>query len=275
MPITSKELIRQMRLKGKVALVTGGGSGLGRAISIKYSQEGANVCVADIDANRAKNTVSAISETHAFPVVGDVSKASDTEMMIEATISHFNGLDILVNCAGFWLVDRPDRVDALSEQDWDRVVNVNLKGTFLCSKYALRYMLKQQRGVIINLASECGMGGMLNAAAYCAAKAGIVNLTRQMGLEYARMGVRVNCIVPCNIRTPMLERELDASKNREQATQRYYRLMPLGRFGVPEEVANAAVFLASDESTFTTASVLMVDGGVTAGGTIAYSALLE
>ena len=268
-------MVRIVRLKGKVALVTGGGSGLGRAISLRFAQEGANVCVADIDSKHAEDTVTAIGEKQAFPVVGDVSKASDAETMIKTAISHSKGLDILVNSAGFWLVDRPDRVDALSEQDWDRVVNVNLKGTFLCSKYALHHMLKQQRGTIINLASECGMGGMLNAAAYCAAKAGVVNLTRQMGLEYARQGVRVNCIIPCNIRTPMLERELDASKNREQAIQRYYRLMPMGRFGEPEEVASAAVFLASDESTFTTASVLMVDGGVTAGGTIAYSALLE
>jgi len=264
-----------MRLKGKVALITGAGSGLGRMMATRFSQEGANVCVADIDSKRAEETVIAIGESQALPLVGDVSKASDTESMIKRAVDHFKRLDILVNNAGFWLVDRPDRVDVLSEQDWDRVVNVNLKGVFLCSKYALQHMLKQQHGVIINVASECGVGGMPNAAAYCAAKGGVVNLTRQMGLEYARKGIRVNCIIPCNIRTPMLERELEASGNKKRATQRYHRLMPLGRFGEPEEVANAAVFLASDESTFTTASVLMVDGGVTAGSTIAYSALIE
>lgn len=268
-------MLRDLRLEGKVALITGAGSGLGKAIATRYCQEGAKVCVADIDANRAEATVTTIDQSRAFAVVGDVSKASDAEMMIKAAIDHFDALDILVNSAGFWLVDRPDRVDALSEQDWDRVVDVNLKGTFLCSKYALNHMLKRQRGVIINLASECGMGGMLNAAAYCAAKAGVVNLTRQMGLEYARQGIRVNCIVPCNIKTPMLERELDASENRERAIKRYHRLMPLGRFGEPDEVANAAIFLASDEATFTTASVLMVDGGVTAGGTIAFSSLVD
>jgi len=241
---------------------------------MRYCQEGAKVCVADIDHKRAEETIATIGQSQAFGVTGDVSKAADTEMMVGKAVAHFGRLDILVNSAGFWLVDRPDRVDALSEQDWDRVVDVNLKGTFLCSKYALNHMLKAHRGVIINLASECGIGGMLNAAAYCAAKAGVVNLTRQMGLEYARQGVRVNCIVPCNIKTPMLERELDASDNRVRAVERYHRLMPLGRFGEPDEVANAALFLASDESTFTTASVLMVDGGVTAGGTIAYSSLL-
>jgi NAD(P)-dependent dehydrogenase (short-subunit alcohol dehydrogenase family) len=264
-----------MRLKGKVALVTGGGSGLGQAISMKFAQEGANVCIADIDAKRAQSTANAIGETHAVAIVGDVSKSSEAELIIKKAVDHFKALDILVNSAGFWLVDRPDRVDALSELDWDRVVDVNLKGVFLCSKYALHHMLKQQTGVIINLASECGIGGMLNAAAYCAAKAGVVNLTRQMGLEYARKGIRANCIIPCNIRTPMLERELNASENRELAIKRYHLLMPLGRFGEPEEVANAAVFLASNESGFTTASVLMVDGGVTAGGTIAYSALVD
>jgi len=263
-----------LRLDGKVALITGAGSGLGKAIAMRYCQEGAKVCVADIDHKRAEETIATIGQSQAFGVTGDVSKAADTEMMVGKAVAHFGRLDILVNSAGFWLVDRPDRVDALSEQDWDRVVDVNLKGTFLCSKSALSHMLKLHRGVIINLASECGIGGMLNAAAYCAAKAGVVNLTRQMGLEYARQGVRVNCIVPCNIKTPMLERELDASDNRERAVERYHRLMPLGRFGEPDEVASAALFLASDESTFTTASVLMVDGGVTAGGTIAYSSLL-
>ena len=241
---------------------------------MRYCQEGAKVCVADIDHKRAEETIATIGQSQAFGVTGDVSKAADAEMMVANAVAYFGRLDILVNSAGFWLVDRPDRVDALSEQDWDRVVDVNLKGTFLCSKYARNHMLKLRRGVIINLASECGIGGMLNAAAYCAAKAAVVNLTRQMGLEYARQGVRVNCIVPCNIKTPMLERELDASDNRVLAVERYHRLMPLGRFGEPDEVANAALFLASDESTFTTASVLMVDGGVTAGGTIAYSSLL-
>jgi len=264
-----------MRLEGKVALVTGGGSGLGQAISNEFAKEGAKICVADIDAKRAQTTVSSIGEKQAFSVVGDVSNAADVETMVKMAIDHFSGLDVLVNSAGFWLVDRPDRVDALSEHDWDSVVNVNLKGTFLCSKYALQHMLKRKQGAIINLASECGMGGMLNAAAYCAAKAGVVNLTRQMGLEYARHGIRVNCIVPCNIKTPMLQRELDASGNKDLAVTRYHTLMPLGRFGEPKEVANAAVFLASDESTFTTGSVLMVDGGVTAGNTISYSALVD
>lgn len=265
----------KVRLNTKVALVTGGGSGLGQAISMKFAREGAKVCVADIDPKRAQATVDLIGKNQGFAVVGDVSKASDVEEMTRLTIDHFKGLDILLNSAGFWLVDRPDRVDVLSESDWDRVLNVNLKGTFLCSKYALKHMLQQQHGAIINLASECGISGMLNAAAYCAAKAGVVNLTRQMGLEYARQGIRVNCIIPCNIKTPMLERELDASHNREAAVRRYHRLMPLGRFGEPDEVANAAVFLASNEATFTTASVLMVDGGVTAGSTIAYSALVD
>jgi NAD(P)-dependent dehydrogenase (short-subunit alcohol dehydrogenase family) len=262
-------------LKDKVALITGGGSGLGKATALRFAQEGANVCVADIDASRAQSVVAAIGAKHAYASVGDVSSSADVQRIVKDVVDHFGDLDILVNSAGFWLVDRPDTVADLSEQDWDHLVGVNLKGVFLCSKYALHHMLKRGRGAIINIASECGMGGMLNAAAYCAAKGGVVNLTRQMGIQYARQGVRVNCIVPCNVRTPMLERELDASTNRERATRRYHQLMPMGRFGEPEEVANAAVFLASDESTFTTGSMLMVDGGVTAGGSIAYSPALE
>ena len=264
-----------MRLKDKVSLITGGGSGLGRAIALRFVEEGANVCIADIDAKAAESTASAVGANHAYSTVGDVSNSSDVQRIVKDTIDHFGRLDVLVNSAGYWLVDRPDTVSDLSEQDWDRLVAVNLKGVFLCSKYVLHHMLKRHRGVIINIASECGMGGMLNAAAYCAAKGGVVNLTRQMGIQYVREGVRVNCIVPCNIMTPMLERELEASEDRERATRRYHQLMPAGRFGEPAEVANAAVFLASDESTFTTGSMLMVDGGVTAGGSIAYSPALK
>ena len=168
------------------------------------------------------------------------------------------------------MVDSPDRVADLSEGDWDRVLDVNLKGVFLCSKYALRQMIKQRAGVIINISSECGIVGYPNAAAYCAAKGGVVLLTKQMALDYASHGVRVNCIIPCYIQTPMLERELIASGDRARTIRKWSKVIPLGRLGKPEEVAYAALFLASDESLYTTGSVLKVDGGVTAGGTHTY-----
>jgi len=263
---------KDYKLRDKVAFITGAGSGIGRAIATVFAEEGANVCIADIDARKAGEAVEAIEKVggEAIFAVGDVSKAADVERMTSEAIARFGRLDVLVNNAGFWLVDRPDRVADLSEEDWDRVLNVNLKGAFLCSKYALQQMLKQGGGVIINISSECGIVGYPNAAAYCAAKGGVVLLTKQMALDYASQGIRVNCIIPCFIQTPMLERELKASGDRERTIRKYSKVIPLGRLGKPEEVAYAALFLASDESSYTTGSVLKVEGGVTAGGTHTY-----
>ena len=256
-----------MRLESKVALITGGASGIGRAMGTMFAKEGAKVCIADLDAKKAEQTVEEIRKSggSAVFVTGDVSKAVDAEKMVKTTVSKFGKVDILVNNAGFWFVDRPDRVVDLSEEDWNQLLGVNLKSVFLCSKYAVPEMIKQHKGSIINLTSECGLVGYPGAAGYCSAKGGVVLLTKQMALDYASQGIRVNCIAPTWILTPMVEKELVASGNREGTIKRYTKVIPLGRMGRPEEVAYAALFLASDESSFTTGSVVKVDGGVTAG----------
>ncbi len=263
----------ELLLKGKVALITGAGSGIGQAIARLFAEEGASVCIADIDKKKADDTTEIIKSScgSAISLTVDVSRSTDAEGMVNEVVSSLGSLDILVNNAGFWLIGRPDRVAELSEEDWDSVLNVNLKGTFLCSKFALRQMLKQSRGgVIVNISSECGLVGCPGAAAYGAAKAGIILLTKEMALDYARNSIRVNCIAPCNIRTPLAERDYQASGDRDGMIRRVTNVMPLGRLGKPEDVANAALFLAKDESSYITGTVLTVDAGVTAGGTHTY-----
>jgi len=258
-------------LKGKIAMVTGGGSGIGQKISSTLADHGASVCVADLDGARASYTVEMIREAGGIgdSVIGDVSKSIDVERMVNEAITHHGRIDVLVNNAGFWLIGRPDKVADLSEEDWDRVLDVNLKSVFLCSKFVVRQMLKQGgSGVIINMASECGLVGCPGAAAYGAAKAGVAHLTREMALDYARDGIRVNSIAPCNVRTPLYEREIEV--NGEENLQKILNVMPLGRLGTPQDIANAALFLISDEASFITGTVLSVDAGVTAGGTHTY-----
>lgn len=261
-----------LRLSGKTALITGAGSGIGRAIATLFSREGANVCLADVDLKRAEQTASLVngSDDTVFSLQGDVTKGTDMEKVIQDSIARFGRLDVLVNNAGFWIVGGRDRVTELPEEEWDRVLNVNLKGVFITSKYALRQMVKQRNGSIVNIASEAGIVGQLGLASYTAAKGGVVMLTKQMAIDYAPYGIRVNCIAPCNINTPMFDRELQVSDDPEALLRKTTKVMPLGRLGKPDEVAYAAVFLASDESSFTTGAVLTVDAGVTAGGTHTY-----
>lgn len=261
-----------MKLRGKVAIITGGGSGIGRVTAILFAKEGAKVVVADIDPERGQETVRMIREAggESMFIRTDVTKAADAERMVKEAVKKYGGLDILHNNAGFWLVGKVDRVTEITEEDWNRIIDVNLKGVFLCSKYAIPEMIKNGGGVIINTASEAGVVGCPDSAAYCAAKGGVVLLTKEMALDYAPYNIRVNCICPANILTPLMERYIATLESPEQTARAIAEVMPLGRFGRPEDVAYAALYLASDESAFITGAVLMVDGGVTAGGTHTY-----
>ncbi len=156
------------------------------------------------------------------------------------------------------------------EEDWDRLLAINLKGTFLFAKYTLPHMMKQRRGVVINMGSEYGIVGGLASAAYCASKGGIVLLTKQMALDYAPYNIRVNCICPCNVDTPLMEKGLATSEDPQAMRRTWEKIMPLGRFSKPEEIAAGALYLASDDASFVTGTVLSIDGGVTAGGTHTY-----
>jgi len=245
----------QMKLKNKVALITGAGSGIGRAAALLFAREGAAVAVVDIASKGGMETVEMIKGIggEAIFICADVSKALDVEKAVKNVAEKYGRLDILFNNAG---VAQECSIIEMSEDEWDRIINVNLKSVFSCSKYAIPYMIKQGGGVIINTASTLGLIAEPNCAAYCASKGGVIALTRALAAEYAPFNIRVNCICPGPTATPMLLKE-----TQQQVDVSY---VPLKRLGKPEEIAHAALFLASEESTYVTGSVLIVDGGTTA-----------
>ena len=252
------------KLDGKVALITGGGSGIGKALALLFAEEGAKVVIADNIAEGAEEAVRIITTTggDAAFVRVDVSKATDVQKMVKTTIDTYGQLDILCNNAGVeteWVL-----IEEHSEDGWDRIIDINLKGVFLGMKYGIPEMLNKGGGVIINTASIDGVVGLPKHAAYCASKAGVIVLTKVAALEYGSRNVRVNCICPGIIDTPLLEREIHAM-GETMATHQWRQLGPLGRLGKPEEIAKVALFLASDESSFVSGAALMADAGYLAG----------
>jgi len=247
-----------MRMKAKVALVTGAGSGIGRETAVRLAVEGAQVACIDAGAEAAAQTARAISANggEALALAADVTDEAACARMVEETLARFGRLTTLVNSAGV----RPIRRELAPElSEWQRVVNVNLTGTYLASRAALPALTASGAGSITNLASIFGLVGGATASSYAASKGAIVNLTRQMALEWAPR-VRVNCVCPGVIETPMTA-ELRHNQEWMQATLKRY---PLGRFGRPDEIAAAILFLASDEAGFVTGAALPVDGGYTA-----------
>ncbi|MEW6296451.1 MAG: glucose 1-dehydrogenase [Thermodesulfobacteriota bacterium] len=247
------------RLKDKVALITGGGSGIGRATSLLFAREGAKVAVADYAAEGGEETVRLIAAAGGAAVFvrADVSRSADVRQMIATTVHTYGRLDILFNNAG---IEGPSaKIVNYPEEEWERVLAIDLTAVYLGMKYAIPEMLKQGGGVIISTASVAGMVGFPGSGAYGAAKAGVIQLTRTAALEYASKNIRVNCICPGVIRTPMAQRVM--GDRPEEAT---VRLEPIGRLGTPEDIANAALFLASDESSFATGAPFIIDGGYVA-----------
>jgi len=249
-----------MRLKDKVAVVTGAGTGIGQAIAAYFAAEGASVTV-NCHERKAQETVDRIKKVggNFIVVQADVSKADDVDRLISRTIEKFGRLDILVNNAGIY---RSHLAHETSEEEWDAVIDVNLKGAFLCSKRAIPEMLKNKneviKGRIINIASIAGIVGFAASPAYCASKGGVVLLTKEMALDYAPH-ININAICPGVTETPMtseLLRDKDARKELLSAT-------PAGRAGRPEDIAGAAVFLSSADADFVTGASLIVDGGWT------------
>ena len=252
-----------MRLKGKVALVTGGGSGIGHATAVLFSNEGANVVVADLKETIASKTAEQIRAGggQAIEVGGDVSSSDDAQRTVQTAVDVYGRLDVLVNSAGV-SASSALGADASEEAVWDRVIDVNLKGTYLVSRYALPEMVRAEGGSIINLASIYGVvgntGGGFNP--YAPSKGGVVQFTRSLALAYAKDNIRVNCICPGFVVTPLTEPLTSDPKVLGTIEQRH----PMGRLGRPEEIAYAALYLASDESSYVTGAPLMVDGGYTA-----------
>jgi len=253
------------RIDGKTAIVTGAANGIGRAVAQALAGAGANVVVCDVLADDGERTVTEINEaggTAAF-ARADVSDSGDAEELIAQAVERFGGLDILVNNAG--IGGGMARLHEIDPADFDRVISVNLRGTFLCSKYAIPHFLAQHDGRIVNMASTYGLIGAPGAPAYCASKGAIINLTRQLAVDYGPDGIRINAICPGYIDTqlgrrgPKLSREEFAAATRIR--ERAAGMQPLGRQGQPSEVGEVALFLASDASSFMTGSIVTVDGG--------------
>jgi NAD(P)-dependent dehydrogenase (short-subunit alcohol dehydrogenase family) len=252
--------VRSLSLESRVAIVTGGASGIGRGIALRLAELGCAVAVLDKNGEGATSTANAISQNggRALTLACDVTSREDCRRAVEQTVAAFGHVDILCNNAG--IVVRKD-VAALQEDEWDAVLDVTLKGVYLLSHEVLPHMIRRGRGVIINTGSGWSLKGGPKAAAYCAAKAGVLNLTRAMAIDYGKNNVRVNCVCPGDVETPMLAgecRQLGAERDefmREAANR------PLGRVGTPEDVADAVLFLASDMALWITGACLVVDGG--------------
>jgi len=246
-----------MRLGGKVALVTGGGTGIGKAIALKFASEGAKVAITGRRLDKLEEVVGQIKKRggEAIPVTGDVSKPRDVDRIVKTTVDVFGRLDILVNSAGvLFSADLAHH----TEEIWDDTIDINLKGSFLCIQRAVPEMLKQGKGKIINIASIAGQIGFPNSTAYCASKGGIMGMTKALAMELAPLKINVNDLAPGDIETPLNEHLLkdpEYLKGRVENT-------PYGRVGKVSDIAPAAVYLASDESDFVNGITLTIDGGL-------------
>ena len=246
------------RLESKVALITGAASGIGRATAVLFAREGAGVAVLDVDEDGGAETARVIGDCGGRAVFWrtDVSQEADVRAAVEASVKEFGRVDILVNNAG--IVNMAGAIDT-SLEDWDRVLNVNLRGVFLCCKHAIPHMIRQGGGSIVNVASIGSLVAVMAHAAYNASKAGVVGLSRQMALDYGPSNVRINCVCPTSTDTPLVRKAGAGSR----ALKAMAELHPLRRITEPEDIAYAALFLASDEARSITGVVLPVDAGWT------------
>jgi NAD(P)-dependent dehydrogenase (short-subunit alcohol dehydrogenase family) len=253
-----------MKLANRVAVITGAGSGIGQAMARRFASEGARILAADLNGGSAQETAHMIQgeggTCEAFTV--DVIQPDQVRKMIEQAIASFDQIDILCNNAG---IGSTTGVVDCEPEEWDRVMTVNAKSVYLGCKYALPHMLQRGKGVIINTASVAGMIGIPKRASYCASKGAVIALTRQIAIEYVGQGIRVNCLCPGTVDSPWVERLLQQTDDREAARKALEARQPMGRLGTPEEVAGAALYLASDDAAFITGTGLVMDGGWTAG----------
>ncbi len=245
-----------MRLQGKTAIVTGGSRGIGKAIALKLAKEGANIVVNYTrSADKAEAVVAELKElgVDALAVQADVSKADDVKNLLDATTKSFESIDILVNNAG---ITKDNLLIRMKEEEWDDVLNINLKGAFLTTKLIGKKMMRQKSGKIINVTSVVGIMGNAGQANYAASKAGLIGLTKSSAKEFASRGININAVAPGFIATEMT----DALG--KDMLDNYEKTIPMGKLGEPEDIANAVVFLSSEESKYITGQVLVVDGGI-------------
>jgi 3-oxoacyl-[acyl-carrier protein] reductase len=244
-----------LELKDRVALVTGGAQGIGKAVALLLAKNGADIAVSDVNLQKAEETAGEIQSLgrKAMAIKADVSSSEDVERMVQAIMERFGRIDILVNNAG---IARDKLILRMTEEDWDAVLNVNLKGTFHCTRTVIRHMSKQRYGKIVNIASVVGEMGNAGQANYAASKAGVIGLTKTVAREFAQRGINVNAIAPGYIATPMT----DALP--EKAKEELQRMIPMERLGKPEDVAEAVLFLVSEASSYITGQVINVNGGI-------------
>ena len=249
------------QLEGKVSLITGGGSGIGKASALAFAREGSKVVVADVNVDGGDETVRLIQDTggEATFVRADVSNASDVSAMVDHAVQTYNRLDCAFNNAG--VSGGPGRIHEYTEDDWSRVLDINLTGVWLCLKYEIIQMLNQGGGAIVNTASVLGLVGGSRSPAYGATKHGVVGLTKTAAVDYAQSGIRVNAVCPGYIRTPMIEQGILLDPGGEE---RVVSRHPMHRLGTPEEVAETVVWLCSDAASFVTGHAMAVDGGYVA-----------
>ena len=240
----------------KTALVTGGSFGIGRATAIAFAARGAKVVIADCIEDYETMNIIKKAGGNAIFIKCDISINKEVQMLIEKTVSTFGSLDFAFNNAG--IEGSASSTHECTEENWDRTLNVNLKGVWLCMKHEIPIMLKNGKGVIVNTASIAGLVGFQNLCAYTASKHALVGLTKTAALEYAKMGIRINTVCPGVIKTPMIDRFTGKKK---EAEQQFENMEPVGRMGQPEEVAEAVIWLCSDASSFVTGIALPVDGG--------------
>ncbi len=253
------------RLDGKVAIVTGAGQGIGRASALALAAEGARVVVSDIADAAGEAVVAEIGRAGGDAIYhcADVGLTEDVQALVEAAVAHYGRLDVYVNNAGIAV---PGSAVDISEDDWTRVINVNLSGMWRGIKFAIPQMVKTGGGSIINMASVQALMGFEDWAGYAAAKGGVLALTQQVAVEYGARGIRVNAIAPGTIMTPMNEKIFEEADDPEELASTWNSWHALGRFGQPGEVAQLVVFLASDESSFITGTIIKVDGGLSIKG---------
>jgi NAD(P)-dependent dehydrogenase (short-subunit alcohol dehydrogenase family) len=249
-----------VRFEGKVAVITGGGSGIGRGCSLRLASEGAQVVIVDRNMESASETAGSITESggSAIAIEADVTDAAAVERMVEGAVSEFGGIDILFNNAGMELFK--DFLET-TEEDWDRVLAVNLKSVFLCSRSVVPHMITRGGGAIVNTASVNSFKGAGRLVAYCASKAGVLLVTRSLAIALGPQGIRVNCVCPSLVNTPMTERWLAGVPDRERALTTAKNGHPLKRIGEPSDIAAAVSYLASDDASWVTGASLAVDGG--------------
>jgi NAD(P)-dependent dehydrogenase (short-subunit alcohol dehydrogenase family) len=247
------------RLDGKVAVITGAGGGMGREAALVFSAEGASVCVADVDGDAAERT--AAEARAAFPFEVDVADSGNVQAMYAATAERYGGIDVLYNNAGISPAD-DDSILETDEDAWDRVQAVNTRGVYLCCRHGIPYLLERGGGSVINVASFVALvGAATSQISYTASKGAVLSLSRELGVQFARQGVRVNALCPGPVETPLLLRIFGDDP---AAYERRRIHLPMGRLAKPREIVNAALFLASDESSYVNAATFLVDGGLTA-----------